>query len=155
MAVEWLALVSTLVGGGIATVSAAVLERRRWRRQRYEQQEGIRRVLYGSYLAALAKARHTMSLMVRETETPLEQRRRAVWDAFEPCVGLRYELSIVAPQSVVVPAEDVFHRLQDLLESVSAGATAEDDTYASRRARYIEVHTALRSAMRSDLGAEP
>ncbi|MEV1084186.1 hypothetical protein AB0I98_39265 [Streptomyces sp. NPDC050211] len=148
-------MVSTVVGGGIATVSAGVLERRRWRRERGEQQAETRRVLYGSYLAAVAKARHTISLMARETETPLDQRRRAVWDAFEPCVGLRYELSIVAPQSVVVPAEDVFRRLQDLLNSVSAGVMADGDEYARGKARYGDAHTALTSAMRSDLGAEP
>jgi hypothetical protein len=147
-------LASTVVGGGIATVSAGVLERRRWKRERGEQRMETRRALYGSYLAALAKARHACGLMARETEAPVDRRRRVVWEAFEPCVGLRYELSISAPSSVVVPAADTFHRLQDLLEIVSSGATADSDEYARGRTRYGDAHTALTTAMRSDLGAE-
>ncbi|MGI5436880.1 hypothetical protein ACQEV4_05265 [Streptomyces shenzhenensis] len=152
---EWVALVSTVVGGGIATVSAGFLDHRRWRRDRGEQHLETRRVLYGSYLAALAKARHTCSLMAREQEVPADQRRRAVWDAFEPCVSLRYELAIAAPASVVSPAEDTFRRLRDIRDIVADGLLPDSDEYAVGRTRYDEVHLALRRAMRVDLGAEP
>jgi hypothetical protein len=153
--VEWVALASTVVGGGIATVSAGVLERGRWKRARGEQRTETRRALYGSYLAALAKARHACSLMARETEASVDERRRVVWDAFEPCISLRYELSISAPLSVVVPAEDTFRRLRDLRDAVAGGVTADSDEYARGRTGYGDAHTVLRTAMRNDLGAEP
>jgi hypothetical protein len=114
-----------------------------------------RRVLYGSYLAVLAKARHTCSLMARETEVPADQRRKAVWDAFEPCISFRYELAISAPRLVVSPAEDTFRRLRDIRDIVAQGLSAEGDEYAQCRTRYDEAHLALRRAMRRDLGAEP
>ncbi|ALV34175.1 hypothetical protein AS200_20550 [Streptomyces sp. CdTB01] len=155
MPVEWVALASTAVGGGIATVSAGLLERWRWRRDRVEQHIETRRVLYGSYLAALAKARHTCSLMARETELPASERRRAVWDAFEPCASLRYELAISAPRSVVSPAETSFRRLRDIRDTVAQGLPPESDEYARGRMQYDEAHLALRMAMRQDLGAEP
>ncbi|MFJ9019159.1 hypothetical protein ACIRPU_04090 [Streptomyces sp. NPDC102259] len=69
-----MALASTVVGGGIATMSAGVMERRRWRRERGEQRTEARRALYGSYLAALARARHACSLMARETQASVAMR---------------------------------------------------------------------------------
>ncbi|MFF5299087.1 hypothetical protein ACFY5F_06970 [Streptomyces sp. NPDC013161] len=148
-------MASTVVGGGIATVSAGVLERGRWKRARGEQRMETRRALYGSYLAALARARHACSLTARETEASLDERRRVVWDAFEPCISLRYELSISAPLSVVAPAEDTFRRLRDLRDAVAGGGTADSDEYTRGRTGYDGAHVALRAAMRNDLGAEP
>ncbi|RSN90114.1 hypothetical protein DMH26_28570 [Streptomyces sp. WAC 05379] len=152
---EWIALASTVVGGAIAAGSAGWLEHRRWRRVRGEQNIDTRRAQYGSYLAALATARHTCSLMARETESPLDQRRRAVWDAFEPCISLRYELAISAPPFVVSPTEDTFRRLRDIRDVVAQGMSAESNEYALGRTRYDQAHITLRTAMRRDLGAEP
>ncbi|MGJ5806040.1 hypothetical protein ACSCB1_44235 [Streptomyces europaeiscabiei] len=148
-------LASTVVGGGIATMSAGLLELWRWKREKGEQHVETRRVLYGSYLAALARARHTCSLMAREVEMPGDERRRAVWDAFEPCTSLRYELAISAPPFVVSPAEATFRRLRDIRDTVAQGLAPDSDEYARGRTQYDEVHLALRKAMRRDLGAEP
>lgn len=150
---EWMALASTVVGGGIATASAGFLEYRRWKRDRGDQRIETRRALYGSYLAGLARARHTCSVLSRDTEMSPAQRSRAVWEAFEPCISLRYELSISAPESVVTPAEHTFRRLRDLRDAVAEGVPAGSEEYASHRMRYDEAHLSLRSAMRTDLGA--
>jgi hypothetical protein len=93
--------------------------------------------------------------MARETELPASERRRAVWDAFEPCISLRYELAISAPRFVVSPAEDTFRRLRDIRDTVALGSSAETGEYAQCRTRYDAAHIALRMAMRQDLGAEP
>lgn len=93
--------------------------------------------------------------MARETEMPASERRRAVWDAFEPCVSLRYELAITAPPTVVSPAEASFRRLRDIRDTVAQGLPPESDEYARGRTQYDEAHLALRMAMRQDLGAEP
>lgn len=151
---EWVTLASTVVGGGIATVSAGTLELWRWRRDKGEQHVETRRVLYGSYLAALARARHACSLMARETALPGDERRRAVWDAFEPCASLRYELAISAPPFVVAPAEATFRRLRDIRDTVAQGLPPDSDEYVRGRLQYDEAHLALRQAMRRDLGAE-
>lgn len=150
---EWMALASTIVGGGIATASAGFLEYRRWKRDRGDQGIETRRALYGSYLAGLARARHACSVLARDTEMPPAQRSRAVWEAFEPCISLRYELSISAPAFVVTPAEHTFRRLRDLRDAVAEGLLADSDQYASHRTSYDKAHLSLRSAMRTDLGA--
>ncbi|MET7940069.1 hypothetical protein [Streptomyces sp. NPDC005302] len=147
-------MTSTVVGGGIAMASAGTLELWRWRRDRGVQHVETRRVLYGSYLAALAKSRHTCSLMARETALPDDERRRAVWDAFEPCASLRYELAISAPPFVVEPAEATFRRLRDIRDTVAQGLPPDSGEYARGRTEYDKVHLALRKAMRRDLGAD-
>ncbi|MER5990577.1 hypothetical protein [Streptomyces viridosporus] len=152
---EWTTLVSTVVGGGIATVSATAVEYWRWKRQRTDQNTESRRALYGSYLAVLAKARHACGVLAREADLPSTQRRRTAWDAFEPCISLRYELAITAPSWVVTPAENTFRRLRDVRDAVARGATPDSDEYARLRRAYDEAHLSLRSAMRRDLGAEP
>ncbi|MFE9024576.1 hypothetical protein ACFYNL_39345 [Streptomyces sp. NPDC007808] len=151
---EWMALASTLVGGAIATISAGYLDRRRWKRDRTDQQTEARRVLYGTYLANLSQARLVFSRLVRDTEASNVERRKAAWDAFDACSGLRYQMTISAPKTVVEPAEDVYRKLRDLRNAVADGLLLEDADYAERRIRYDIALGALRAAMRDDLAAD-
>ena len=74
---EWVSLASTIVGAGIATASAGILDQRRWRRERGDQNTERRRSLYVSYLAALASARHACRVALREPDPDPLQRGRA------------------------------------------------------------------------------
>jgi hypothetical protein len=151
---EWISLASTVVGGGIATASAGLLDHRRWRRERGDQHTETRRALYVSYLTALATARHACRVAVREPEPEPDQRRRAVWEAFESCTALRYEVSICAPRFIIGPADDSFRRLRDLRDVVADGFSRDSDEYVTGRLRYDKAYQALRDAMRKDLGAD-
>ncbi|MEV0112803.1 hypothetical protein AB0H77_06040 [Streptomyces sp. NPDC050844] len=151
---EWMTLASTLVGGGIATVSAGYLERRRWKHDRVDQRIEARRALYGTYLAGLSTARLTFSRLVRDTEVSNAERRQLAWDAFAPCSGLRYQVVISAPEAVATAAEDVYRKLRDLRNAVSEGLQLEGSDYAEYRARYDTALRTLRAAMRVDLGAD-
>ncbi|NGO08735.1 hypothetical protein G5C60_14250 [Streptomyces sp. HC44] len=71
---EWITLVSAGVGAIIATASAAVLERGRWRREIRERQTAVRRVLYGNYLACLSEARNGFRSLARDTVLPAQDR---------------------------------------------------------------------------------
>ncbi|MGW0711749.1 hypothetical protein ACWD4G_38325 [Streptomyces sp. NPDC002643] len=92
-------------------------------------------------------------MAVREPELEPEERRRAVWEPFEACTSLRYELSICAPLYVVVESDDSFRRLRDLRDVVAAGLSRDSDEYVAGRHRYDRAYQALRDAMRKDLGA--
>ncbi|MFJ9736999.1 hypothetical protein [Streptomyces sp. NPDC101166] len=151
---EWMTLASTLVGGAIATVSAGYLDRRRWRRDRIDQQTEARRVLYGTYLANLSQARLVFSRLARDADASDVERRKAAWDAFDPCSGLRYQMTISAPKTVVEPAEDVYRTLRELRNAVADGLMLESGDYAEHRSRYDTALGALRAAMRDDLGAD-
>ncbi|WP_217241684.1 hypothetical protein [Streptomyces sp. AC555_RSS877] len=151
---EWISLASTVVGGAIATASAGLLDHRRWRRERGDQHRDTRRSLYVSYLAALATARHTCRVAVREPDPDPHQRTRAVWEAFEACTALRYEVSICAPRYIVGPSDDSFRRLRDLRDVVADGCSRDSNEYVTGRLRYDEAYQSLRDAMRKDLGAD-
>ncbi|WP_039938278.1 hypothetical protein [Streptomyces himastatinicus] len=56
---EWITLASTVVGAGIATGSALLLDRRRWQRERRDRELETRRTLYGDYLACLGPGRRS------------------------------------------------------------------------------------------------
>lgn len=153
--VEWTALISTVAGGGIATLSAGVLEFWRWKRQRVDQSIENRRVLYGSYLAVLSSTRHTCSWLARATELAPTERAKAVWDAYEHCLSLRYEIQIMAPLRVVAAADTTHHAVRDLCMAVEVGATSDSEEYTRVRQAYKDAHMSLRRAMRADLGSEP
>ncbi|MFG3026575.1 hypothetical protein ACGFZQ_50270 [Streptomyces sp. NPDC048254] len=131
-----------------------ILDHRRWRRERGDQHTESRRSLYVSYLSALAAARHACRLAVREPGPDADQRRRAVWEAFEACTSLRYELSICAPRYVVEASDDSFRRLRDLRDVAADGFSRASDEYVASRLRYDRAYQALRDAMRKDLGAD-
>ncbi|MFB6864557.1 hypothetical protein ACFCZQ_30120 [Streptomyces virginiae] len=148
---QWTALISTVVGGGIATLSAVVLEYWRWKRQRVDHRMEAKRVLYGAFLAAVANARHECGAQVRETDLPAVQRSRAVWDAIEPCISLRFEIGITAPSRVAAAADSTFRRLCELGEAVGSGTPSESDEYGRLRRNYKQAHQSLRDAMKEDL----
>lgn len=51
---RWITLISTIVGAAIATGSAVLLDRQRWRRERLERDTQSRRALYGNYPGSLS-----------------------------------------------------------------------------------------------------
>ncbi|MEU7283408.1 hypothetical protein AB0A69_32220 [Streptomyces sp. NPDC045431] len=151
---EWTTLASTVVGAAIATFSGALLDRRRWHRDRLDRGTEVRRVLYGEYLARLSEARNACGRLARGTGLDADARRREAREAFEPCVGLRYQMTITAPGPVVEASERVFRTLRDLRDTVADGARADSDAYDAGRERYNDRLMELRAAMRKDLGAD-
>ncbi|MEU4352694.1 hypothetical protein [Streptomyces sp. NPDC023838] len=92
-------------------------------------------------------------MTVREPERDPQQRRRAVWEPFEACTSLRYELSICAPRYVVEKSDDSFRRLRDLRDIVTDGFSRDSNEYVTGRHRYDRAYQELWDAMRKDLGA--
>jgi hypothetical protein len=151
---EWMTLVSAGVGAIIATASAAVLERGRWRRENRERETAVRRVLYGEYLACLSEARNGFRGLARDTVLPAPDRAVVARDRFAPCYGLRYQMTITAPPTVADASEVIFRRLREIRDSVAEGALRDSDVYAHGKRRYEDALMRLRTAMRADLGAD-
>lgn len=86
---------------------------------------------------------------------PSVERAKAVWDAYERCLSRRYEIEVMAPLRIVAAADSNHRVLRDICITVADGATSDSEEYANLRVAYKEVHSSLRNAMRSDLGAEP
>ncbi|MER6561014.1 hypothetical protein ABT300_25445 [Streptomyces sp. NPDC001027] len=77
-----------------------------------------------------------------------------MWEAFEACASLRYELSICAPRHVVEKSDDAFRRLRDLRDVVADGFGRDSSECVTGRLRYDRAYQGLRDAMRKDLGAD-
>jgi hypothetical protein len=150
----WSTLASAVVGAVIATVSAALLDRSRWRRERYAGLLDVRRVLYSDYLACLSQARNDFRVLARDPGLDTTEREHSARTSFAPCYGLRYQMSITASPSVVLVSEDAFRRLRDVRDLAGAGTLAGDERYVGGRARYEDTLTRLREAMRHELGAD-
>ncbi|WKD31430.1 hypothetical protein [Streptomyces xanthophaeus] len=148
---EWVTLISTMVGAAIATGSAVLLDRRRWQRERLDRETQTRRNLYGEYLACLSEARHTAGNVARDPDMLFPERRATARAAFGPCIGLRYQMTITAPTRVVDASEDAFRRLRDLRDLVMEGVSVTEPAYLAGRRSYDDALAALRLRMREDL----
>ncbi|MEV0847057.1 hypothetical protein AB0J21_14485 [Streptomyces sp. NPDC049954] len=151
----WTTLLSAVAGALIATVSTALLDRGRLRRERDDRLTGVRRVLYGDYLACLSRARNAFRGLARDLDLPPAERERAAREGFAPCYGMRYQISITATPEVYAASEDAFRRLRDVRDLAAAGTLAGDEAYSGGRTAYEAALTRLRAAMRRDLGAGP
>ncbi|MER7981637.1 MULTISPECIES: hypothetical protein [unclassified Streptomyces] len=87
-------------------------------------------------MTALAAARHSCRVAVRDQDLDSQQRRQAVWEAFEACAALSHEVTTCAPRHVVKPADDSFRLLRDLRDAVADGFTWDSDPYVVGRLRY-------------------
>ncbi|MEU6946193.1 hypothetical protein ABZ957_13315 [Streptomyces sp. NPDC046316] len=148
---EWVTLISTIVGAAIATGSAMLLDGRRWRRERLDRETQTRRTLYGEYLACLSEARHTSGNVARDPDMSLPARRTTARAAFGPCIGLRYQMTITAPTRVVDASEGAFRQLRDLRDLVMEGVLVTEPAYLEGRRSYDDALAALRLRMREDL----
>jgi hypothetical protein len=148
---QWITLISTIVGAAIATGSAMLLDRQRWKRERSDRETQARRALYGDYLAGLSEARHACGNMARDPDMEPSTRRTTAREAFGPCIGLRYQMTISAPSRVVEASEDAFRRLRDLRDRVMEGVLVTDPVYLEGRRTYDDALAALRTRMREDL----
>ncbi|MEV0261411.1 hypothetical protein AB0I49_08705 [Streptomyces sp. NPDC050617] len=150
----WMTLASAVVGAFIATASAALLDRSRWRREQDDRLISARRALYGEYLTCLSQARNDFRSLARDQTVGLAERERSARDSFAPCYSVRYQMSITAASNVFVASEDAFRRLRDVRDIAAAGALAGDEVYSGGRAEYEAALARLRDAMRLDLGAD-
>ncbi|MFD8146815.1 hypothetical protein [Streptomyces sp. NPDC059708] len=148
-------LVSAVVGALIATASAVLLDRTRWRRERDDRLLAARRVLYGDYLTGLSEARNAFRGLARDTDMAPADRARAARESFAPCYGVRYQMSITAAPGVLAASEEAFRRLRDVRDLAASGTRSDDEAYAEGRTAYEAALARLRDAMRRDLGAEP
>ncbi|WP_215455232.1 MULTISPECIES: hypothetical protein [unclassified Streptomyces] len=148
---QWITLISTMVGAAIATGSALLLDRQRWKRESSERETQARRALYGEYLATLSEARHACGNVARDPDMESPARRTTARQAFGPCIGLRYQMTISAPGRVVDASEDAFRRLRDLRDLVMEGVLADEPVYVAGRLAYDDALAVLRRRMRGDL----
>ncbi|MEU5902464.1 hypothetical protein [Streptomyces venezuelae] len=147
----WLPLLGTLLGAVIALGSAVLVERRRERREDRAERRKVKREAYARYLAAHAEARmHLRVLSVAADLTDTERGYRA-FTAHAGCYAARYELAVLAPQSVLSLARDFDRCARDLRDLVIAQVQPQG---GEQMREYLDAMRLVQEAMRADLGAD-
>jgi hypothetical protein len=145
----WLPLFATLLGAVIALSSALLVERRRERREDRIDRRKSKQDLYARFLAAHAHTRAQLRILADTSGLSDEERAKRARTAYAGCYAPRYELEVLAPQSVLTPALDFDKRAKALRDLVIEGTNVQG---AVRMREYIDYAERVRTAMRADLG---
>ncbi|MFD7923383.1 hypothetical protein ACFV3R_29730 [Streptomyces sp. NPDC059740] len=150
---DWGSLASTGAGAVIGVVATLAADWSRARRSRRENDQAVRRELYGDYLAALARTRNHLRIAARSAQTPGAERARQAVEAFRDgnAYELRYQLAVVAPEEVVRASTAAFRALRDLRDTVEDGALHTEPRYTALRDCWEDRLAELRAVMRRDV----
>jgi hypothetical protein len=145
----WLPLFGTVLGAVIALGSTLLVEGRRERREDRIERRKTRQEVYSRYLAAHAEARTQLRVLSLSPDLTDEDRGHRAFTAYAACYTSRYELAVLAPQSVLTPAKAFERRAKDLRDLVIASTYVH--TREERMRDYLDAMALLQMAMRNDL----
>jgi hypothetical protein len=154
LTVDWLTILSTLVGGAIALLGSVLAHTLRSRDERRRKTSADRQQSYVDYLIAHDKAHARIRQLADPGDVVRDlavQARRAFGEA--GVYEARERLLLAASPPVVAPAELALRRLADLRDKVRDGAQLYTVLYHEAYHPYAESLWALRRVIRADLGA--
>lgn len=117
--VDWIAPVSTLVGGLLGVGSTLAVDRVRWRRDRHQQFAEVRRVTYVRFVTAAIETEGALHHLAATADGALDQiSAMKVWREHKLAL-CREELRLIAPPAIVEAAQRVHDRLVDLRNTLT------------------------------------
>jgi hypothetical protein len=117
--VDWIAPVSTLIGGLLGVGSTLVVDRTRWRRDQHQQLTEARRVAYVRFVTAAIETEGALHHLAATTTGALDQSSAMeVWREHKLAL-CREELRLIAPPTIVDAAQRVHDRLVDLRNALT------------------------------------
>lgn len=147
----WSPLLAALVGAVIAMGSALLVERRKTQRETAAEWRRTRQELYARFLAAHAQAGSDLRNIAATSDLDAGERYRQTRAAYTHCYASRHELELVAPRTVVSPAEECSRAVRLMRDAVSAGARLDSNQLEGLTRRYLELRLETRDAMRADI----
>jgi hypothetical protein len=153
--VDWVTLLSTLVGGAAALLGSVLAHTLRSRDERRRANSADRRQSYIDYLVALDAAQARLRQLAEPEYRPEDlpaQARRVFGEAgiFEG----REKLLIAGNPTVVAPAEQALRLLGELRDAVRDGVKLYTVPYHDAYHPYADALWRLRSSIRVDLGGK-
>ncbi|MFI1398577.1 hypothetical protein [Streptomyces sp. NPDC020681] len=147
----WLPVFATVVGAVIALSSALLVERLREHREDRVERRRTKQDLYARFLAAHAHTRAQLRILAGTSGVSDEERANRARTAYAGCYAPRYELEVMAPQSVLDPALEFDQHAKALRNLVIEGTNIQAQG-ADHMREYIDSLRIVRTAMRADLG---
>ncbi|MFH8620217.1 hypothetical protein ACH4E8_34770 [Streptomyces sp. NPDC017979] len=151
---DWLTLLSTLLGAVVGVGSTLLADRARWGREIRSQALEHRRTLYGEFLTTLNLAQESL-FAVAYGRHPAELTRdlaaRAVFGEHQ-VYAVRERVVLSGRESVVAAADLAFNHLKAFRDVVGSGARPDSPELAEAIHAYGTVLRELRHAMRDELG---
>jgi hypothetical protein len=117
---DWTVPLSTLVGAFVGVGSTLLVDLVRSRRDRIHQLVTVRRQVYAQYLDALTKTDGELQMLAVSQSTPVDELdTRTAWRKYS-LLALRYEVELVAPESVAKTADAAYRTLRNMRNAISA-----------------------------------
>lgn len=164
---DWLPIVSTALGGIIGWGSTFLADQVRWRhdiarreaesnRAEIQRKSEIRNGIYVQYLAALSRLRNGLRETAHDPELSRSERTNKLRTTFleSGAYELRFQVQIVAPESVMFASEAAYKSLRRLRIHIEDGASYQDGQYLNQRNQYHGKLADLKRAIRDDLRIE-
>lgn len=151
---DWIPLLSTILGAVIGVGATLVADWTRASRSQREGDRAIKRQAYGDYLAALSLTRHNLRVAARYSMASVDDRARLAFDAFKDAKAyeMRYQVALFAPDEVIEASTSAFNALRSLRDLVEGGGGTHDDpAYRAAQDQWANRFAELRHCMRSDL----
>jgi len=149
---SWIPVLATVLGAVVGLGSGLLIDHVRFRRDNTAKWLSARRETYVSYLSALHEANEAMRVVSLGEHAQELSRMAAARAAFRGAkvTMTREQVILLAPEHVVIAADEAFLRLRDIRDRIGQGEDLAEyqpvlDEYARR------LH-GLRDAIRRDLG---
>jgi hypothetical protein len=154
MNMYWSSLLSTLMGAIIGLAATFTADRMRWTRDKTDREVRDRRELYAEYLTAMANTRNRLRMAARTADEPLVERAQQARVAFAEgrAYELRYQVALIAPDTVVDASTAVVRALRELRDAIEAGDLRGEPKYVVLRKSFDELYASLIRSMRDDVG---
>ncbi len=152
---DWTVPLSTLVGAFVGVGSTLLVDVVRSRRDRIHQAVTIRRQVYAQYLEALTKTDGELQMLAVSQATPVDELdTRTAWRKYS-LLALRYEVELVAPESVSKTADAAYRTLRNMRNAINTTklrvGTPGSPEWEEVHLPYIQAIDTLRSIMRADI----
>lgn len=153
--VDWGTLAGTALGAILGVSTTLLAERSRWQREHSARERAVRQQLYAEYLGALSLTTHRLRDLKRSNGLTREERMEQAGEILGStnAYHLRYQMLIIAPEHLGNTADQAFMRLRDLRDRFDEPDIGADPGWPSAMDALDGALNALRTAMRSDVGA--
>lgn len=145
---DWVAPVSTLIGGLVGIGSTLTVERVRWQRDQRRQLDEVRRQVYVRYLTAIVETEGALHRLASTAPDAVDvQAAMEAWrdHRVDLC---REELRLIAPPAVVEAADRVHDRLVDLRNALTTSKITPGVKGVPSSPEWLAVFKPLNAAQR-------